>query len=101
MNVLLLALGAGMLWHGLQIVWVAPSPSQFRRRRISKTAGGEAGGHDANDVDTPEEDNSIENKQALEASIARKFQIFWLDQYAWIGIVLSVLGIVIVMAALL
>ena len=65
MSVLFISVGLGCLWHGLQIVWVAPTPSQFKKEKIDVQRG---------------------SPQA--------FQIFWLDQYAWIGIVLSVVGVV-------
>ena len=58
-----IAVGAGLIWHGAQIVWVAPRPSQF-----------------------------VAQKPALESGSAAAFQRFWLDQYAWIGISLTLLG---------
>jgi hypothetical protein len=61
-----LAVGLGCIWHGAQIVWVAPNPpSQFRK-----------------DI------------EALERGSPQAFQRFWLDQYVWLGIVLVVLGLV-------
>ncbi len=60
-----LALGGGCLWHGLQIVWVAPTPTQLRKDKPRTVKG------------TPQ-----------------AFQVFWIDQYAWIGITLSCLGVV-------
>ena len=65
MSIVLLSLGAGCIWHGLQIVWVAPTPSQLRRER------------------------SVDSKPR---DAAQAFQIFWLDQYAWMGISLTALG---------
>ena len=64
MSIFVLALGLGCLWHGLQIVWVAPRPTQFKR-------------------DAPE----------VEIGSPQAFQVFWSDQYAWIGITLSVIGL--------
>ena len=64
MSVVLLAAGLGSIWHGAQIVWVAPRPSQF-----------------------------VKNKPELEPGSARAFQRFWLDQYAWIGFALIAIGI--------
>ena len=61
-----LAVGLGCIWHGAQIVWVAPKPSQFRKDLAELPAG---------------------SPQA--------FQRFWLDQYAWLGITLVVLGLVV------
>jgi hypothetical protein len=58
-----LALGLGCLWHGGQIVWAAPVPAQLR------------------------------NTQTRSQSAERTFIYFWLDQYAWIGILLSFIGL--------
>ena len=63
------ALGAGCLWHGLQIVWVAPTPSAFSAERRAA-------------------------KEGVQKGSAQAFQMFWLDQYAWIGIALCLLGVV-------
>ena len=52
------------MWHGIQVVWVAPRPSQFQK-----------------------------DKPVLEAGSSAAFNRFWLDQYAWIGISLSALGL--------
>ena len=60
----LLVFGAGCVWHGVQVIWVAPKPSQFE----------------------PE-------KPLLEKGSAQAFQRFWLDQYAWLGISLCVFGV--------
>ena len=65
---LIVALGLGLLWHGVQIVWVAPTASQFRS-------------------DLP----------PVEPGSGAAFNRFWLDQYAWIGMVLSVAGIALVL----
>lgn len=62
-DLLLFALGAGFLWHGGLVVWVAPRPSQLRREK-------------------PEPVNSDQ-----------AFQIFWLDQYGWMGIALVLTGL--------
>ena len=60
----LVVIGAGCLWQGMLIIWVAPTPSSLSKdKRV-----------------TPQDE-------------AQAFQIFWLDQYAWIGIGLSVIGI--------
>ncbi len=67
-----LVVGAGCIWHGLQIVWVAPVPTQFRK-----------------------------DKPQVERGTPQAFQIFWLDQYAWIGISLAVAGLVMVVAGVL
>ncbi|MFT7651291.1 MAG: hypothetical protein ACI9UU_000393 [Candidatus Azotimanducaceae bacterium] len=64
-----LALGLGCLWHGGQIVWAAPVPRQLRKTQTSN--------------ETPPRCQSEE----------RTFMYFWLDQYAWIGIVLSFIGL--------
>ncbi len=70
MSIILLSLGAGCLWHGLQVVWVAPTPSQFRK------------------------DGAVASEPR---DAAAAFQIFWLDQYAWIGISLTLLGGVLIL----
>jgi hypothetical protein len=67
MDLVIIALGAGCIWHGIQIVWVAPTASQLRSEKPPVVPG---------------------SPQA--------FQLFWLDQYAWIGIALSALGLVLV-----
>ena len=63
-GLILFAVGAGCIWHGLQVIWVAPLPSQFDKDKVP-----------------------------LEKGSPLAFQRFWLDQYAWIGIVLAVLGL--------
>lgn len=65
MSLMLLAVGAGCIWHGAQIIWVAPVPSLF---------------------------DSAATKPPPDSPQA--FQVFWLDQYAWIGIALVGLGVV-------
>ena len=62
------ALAAGCIWHGLQVVWVAPTPSVFRKE-----------------------------KPVVEKGTPQAFQLFWLDQYAWIGIFLVLGGALIVL----
>ncbi|MCB1675824.1 MAG: hypothetical protein KDI01_06010 [Halioglobus sp.] len=61
----LIVVGLGALWLGAQIIWVAPAPRQLRRGEIPRAPKG-----------TPE-----------------AFGLFWVDQYGWIGIVLTVLGL--------
>ena len=61
-----LAVAAGCIWQGMQIIWVAPTPSQLRK-----------------------------DKPVFEKGSRQAFQAFWLDQYAWIGISLVALGLVI------
>lgn len=57
--------GLGAAWLGLQIVWVAPTPRQLRRGEVpSAERGSEAA-----------------------------FMLFWIDQYGWLGLVLSVGGL--------
>lgn len=68
---LLLAIGLGLLWHGAQIVWVAPTASQFKKDLPPVEPGSDAA-----------------------------FGRFWLDQYAWIGISLSVVGVLLALAGL-
>ena len=77
MDLVLLALGLGCVWHGAQIIWVAPTPRLLQR-----------------DLDK-------QNRQDKEVDPARAFQIFWLDQYAWLGIALTVLGVIFCLAAAL
>ena len=70
MTIYLIAAGLGLIWHGAQIVWIAPTPRQFK-------------------ADVPK----------VEKGTPQAFQMFWLDQYAWIGIVLTVLGFAMLAAA--
>lgn len=70
MGIVLLSLGAGFIWHGVQIVWVAPTPSQLRK------------------------DSAANNKPR---DAAQAFQIFWLDQYAWMGVGLTGVGLILVL----
>ena len=72
LTLLWLAVGAGFVWHGGQILWVAPLPRQLRK------------------VKPPPPQDS-----------ARAFQAFWIDQYGWIGIVLVVSGLLIAAAGAL
>ena len=65
---LIVAIGLGLLWHGLQIVLVAPTASQFKSDLPPVEPGSDAA-----------------------------FNRFWLDQYAWIGMVLSVAGVALVL----
>jgi len=59
-----LAIAAGCIWHGAQIIWVAPRPpSQLRK-----------------------------DKPVVEKGSADAFNLFWMDQYAWLGISLCLLG---------
>lgn len=72
MGLVLLAIGVGCIWHGAQIVWVAPTPRQFRK-----------------------------DKPQVEPGSPEAFQMFWLDQYAWIGISLCSLGGLLALAAVM
>ncbi len=65
MNVWLVCIGLGMLWHGAQIVWVGGLPRVLRSGEVPTAGKG-----------TPE-----------------AFGLFWLDQYSYIGLTLAVLGI--------
>ena len=58
------AVGLGMVFHGLLILWVGGLPRAFRPGEQPRAAKG-----------TPE-----------------AFGQFWLDQYSYIGLVLAVLG---------
>ena len=62
----MLLFGAGLLWHGWQIVWVGGLPRQLRKG------------------ETPQ----------AEPGSQMAFQLFWLDQYAWMGLGLSTLGLI-------
>ena len=64
MSLIWFALGLGCIWHGALVVWVAPTPSQF-----------------------------VKNKPQLEKGSPQAFQVFWLDQYAWMGITLVLIGL--------
>lgn len=68
-----LILGLGAAWLGAQIVWVAPLPRQLR--------GGEV--------------------PTAEKGSAAAFQLFWIDQYGWIGLTLLVGGLACFVAGLL
>ncbi len=70
-TVIWLAVGAGCIWHGVQIVWVAPWPQ-------SNNGGAKP-----------------------EPGSAEAFQVFWLAQYAWIGISLVLVGIAVCLLGLL
>ena len=69
----LIILGLAAVWHGWQIVWVAPLPRQLRRGEVPTAPKG-----------------------SQEA-----FGLFWIDQYGWIGLTLLVGGLVSVVAGLL
>ena len=60
----LIAVGLGMAFHGLLIIWVGGLPRAMQ---------------------------SGETRTAEKGS-ALAFQLFWLDQYSYIGLVLSVVG---------
>ena len=59
-----LVFGLGFLWLGSQIIWVAGLPRQLQ--------SGE--------------------KKIAEKNSPQAFMLFWFDQYAWIGILLSISG---------
>ena len=61
-----ICLGCGALWLGLQILWVAGLPRQLRRGEVEHADKG----------------------------TQKAFMHFWFDQYAWIGISLSLIGII-------
>ena len=69
----LVVVGLGAIWHGVQIVWVGGLPRQLRRGETATAAPG-----------TPE-----------------AFGLFWIDQYGYIGVVLTVAGALTVVAGLL
>jgi len=63
-EVIWFAIAAGCIWHGAQIIWVAPAlPTQLRK-----------------------------DKPVVEKGSMAAFNVFWIDQYAWIGIVLCAVG---------
>ncbi len=72
MTTILLAVGLGCLWHGVQVIWVAPLPTQLRK-----------------------------DKPPRPQDAAQAFQIFWLDQYGWIGISLALIGVGFIVAGVL
>ena len=61
------------MWHGLQILWVAGLSRQLRK-------------------------GEVEN---AEKGTQKAFMLFWFDQYAWIGISLSVIGIIFIIYGVL
>ena len=65
MNIWLIASGLGFLFHGLLILWVGNLPWAFR----------------------------VGKKPNFEKGSSGAFQIFWLDQYSYIGLVLTLLGL--------
>jgi hypothetical protein len=71
-NLVWLVVAAGCIWHGAQIIWVAPTPTQLRK-----------------------------HKPVLAKGSSQAFQVFWLDQYAWIGICLVLLGLILGLAGVL
>jgi hypothetical protein len=62
----LIILGLGAAWLGAQIVWVAPLPRQLRRGPVPRADKGSPAA----------------------------FQLFWIDQYGWIGLTLLGAGLV-------
>lgn len=72
MSILLIACGLGCIWHGGQIIWAAPTPTQF-----------------------------LKQKPEVEPGSPGAFQVFWLDQYAWIGISLVALGLLLAVVGVL
>ena len=58
-------IGLGLLWHGLQIIWVGQLPRALRGGEVPTAEKG-----------TPE-----------------AFMYFWLDQYSYIGLTFALLGI--------
>jgi hypothetical protein len=69
----LYVIGLGCLWAGWLVMGNAPLPRQLRRGPTPKAEKG-----------TPE-----------------AFGLFWMDQYAWFGVTLGVLGITLPVLALL
>ena len=65
MNIWLITLGLGFLFHGLLILWVGKLPWAFRTSR----------------------------RPIFERGSPEAFQIFWLDQYSYIGLTLSIFGL--------
>ena len=61
-----ICLGCGAMWHGLQILWVEGLHRQLRKGEVERA----------------------------EKGTQKAFMLFWFDQYAWIGISLSVIGII-------
>ena len=60
-----ITVGAGAIWLGGQILWVAPLPRLLRKGKVATADKGSA----------------------------EAFGLFWLDQYGWIGLTLFVLGV--------
>ena len=61
----LMALGLGMAFQGILIIWVGRLPRAMRRGK----------------------------QQAVEKGTRVAFQLFWLDQYSYIGLGLTVVGL--------
>lgn len=59
------SLGLGMAFHGLLILWVGGLPRALRRGEVPRADKGSTAA----------------------------FQFFWLDQYSYIGLVLTVAGV--------
>lgn len=69
----LLPVGFGCMWVGVQITVVSGGPRRFQR----------------------------EPAPAAPLGTPQRFQQFWMDQYAWIGITLSVVGALLFIAGVL
>ena len=69
----LLVVGLGAAWLGTLIVWVAPLPRQLRRGDVPTAPKG-----------TPE-----------------AFGLFWIDQYGYIGLTLTFVGVLLALSGYL
>ena len=65
MSTWLIASGLGFLFHGLLILWVGKLPRAFQAAK----------------------------KPNFERGSPKAFQIFWLDQYSYIGLTLRIFGL--------
>jgi len=72
-NEWLLVTGLGAVWLGTLIVWVAPLPRQLRRGEVPSAPKG----------------------------TAEAFGLFWIDQYGYIGLTLTIGGLLLALSGYL
>ncbi|MDG2060926.1 MAG: hypothetical protein P8J93_03800 [SAR86 cluster bacterium] len=62
-----IVVGLGSLWLGFQIIWIAGLPKQLQ---------------------------SIKDSRVYSEGSKEAFMAFWFNQYAWIGFILILLGLI-------